>query len=126
MNDADRELFAQIVEFERKRMLAEPPVAPQPVEPQTIHFSELPEDTSGGRLSIEWNFYRREVGLLLAEGHEGRWVLIRGEEIVGIWDTQEEAERIRRDRFPLKDVFLKQIRTREPVIRGWGYFRRWR
>ena len=42
-----------------------------------IHWTELPEDTSGGPLATESNVYRREIGRLLAEGHEGRWVFIR-------------------------------------------------
>ena len=45
-------------------------------------------------MSQEWNFYRREVGRLLAEGQEGSWLLIKGDDIIGIWDTQEEAEAV--------------------------------
>ncbi len=89
----------------------------------TIHFTQLPEDTSGGRTAAEWNYYRREVGRLLAEGHEGKWVLIHGEEIVGIWDTQAEADQIRLQRFLMQDVLVQQIRTHEPVLRGPTYLR---
>jgi hypothetical protein len=35
----------------------------------TIHFTELPVDTSDGPITRESNLYRREVGRLLAEGH---------------------------------------------------------
>jgi hypothetical protein len=34
------------------------------------------------------------VPQLLADGHESRWVLIKGEEIIGIWDTEEEARAV--------------------------------
>ena len=54
---------------------------------RTIHFSTLPDGKPGSN-NQDWNVYRREVGRLLAEGNEGRWVLIQGEEIVGIWDTE--------------------------------------
>ena len=94
-------------------------------EPATIHYTELPEDASSGPIAGEWNFYRRELGRLLAEGHEGRWVLIKGEKVIGIWDREEEADRVRRAQFPMQHVLLKQILVREPVLRGGGYFRRW-
>jgi hypothetical protein len=125
MSEANDDWLAQLMAIERERMIANPPAPPKPIEPQTIHFSELPEDTSGGPLSTEWNFYRREVGRLLAEGHEGRWVLIKGEVIVGIWDTEEEADRVRLERFFMQAVLMKRVCTREPVIRGGGYNRRW-
>src|SRR4051812_337473 len=67
---------------------------PPPAEPPTIHYTELPEGRPDSPLYQEWNFYRREVGRLLAEGHEGRWALIKGEGIVGIWDTEAEARAV--------------------------------
>jgi hypothetical protein len=80
-----------------------------------IHWTELPEDT--GPLAKESNCYRREVGRLLAEGHEGRWLLIKGEEIIGIWDTREEASAAADERFLLQQVLVKQILEWEPLIR---------
>src|SRR5262249_24960502 len=86
-------------------------------ERRTIHWTELPEDTSGGPLAAEANFYRREVGRLLAEGHEGKWVLIKGEAIIGIWDTREEAFAAASNRFFRQAVLVKQIIEREPLLR---------
>ncbi len=126
MTDAEHELYAQIMQFEREWVLANPPAPRKSVEPQTILFSELPEAAPDSRGATEWNCYRREVARLLAEGHEGRWVLIRGEGILGVWDTQEEAERARSEQYPAKDALVKQIRTCEPIVRGGGYDRRWR
>ncbi len=97
--------------------------APRRLEPPTIHYTQLPRDSSGGRGATEWNAYLREVGRLLAEGHEGRWVLIRGEAVVGIWDTEAEANRIRLEHFLMQDVLIHQIRTHEPVLRGPTYLR---
>ena len=97
--------------------------APRRAEPPTIHFTQLPGDSSGGRGATEWNYYLREVGRLLAEGHEGRCVLIKGEELVGIWDTEAEANRIRLESFLMQDVLIHQIRTHEPVLRGPSYLR---
>jgi hypothetical protein len=55
---------------------------------------------------------------LLAEGEEGRFLLIKGEKIVGIWDTQEEAEAVAFNRYPLEPCLIHQVRRRERVLRG--------
>jgi hypothetical protein len=123
----DSECERALVEQIRRQSIAEGLLQPsQPLDPPTIHFTELPEDKSDGPIAGEWNLYRREVGRLLAEGHEGRWVLIKGDEIIGIWNTEEEADRIRLQKFLMQPVLLKQIRVREPILRGGGYHRRWR
>lgn len=126
MDVIDRELLERLKREERERIIANPPPMPPPVTLPTLHYTELPEDTSEGGISREWNFYRREVGRLLAEGHEGRWVLIKGEEIIGIWDTMEEVDRVRLERYFMQAVLMKQILVREPIIRGPGYYRQWR
>jgi hypothetical protein len=108
---------------ERERLLKHPEPPEPPQERPTIHWTELPEDTSGGRIAKEWNFYRTQVGRLLAEGHEGRWVLVKGEEIIGIWDTEKEANQVRVQKFLMQDVLIHQILEREPLLRGPIYFR---
>ena len=123
MTAHEKELMRQLVEEERARV--QPQVMPTPERP-TLHFTELPEDFSNGPISWEWNFYRAEVGRLLADGHEGKWVLIKGEEIIGIFDTEAEADQIRVRRFQMQSVLLKQILVQEPVLRGGGYRRQWR
>jgi hypothetical protein len=85
---------------------------------RTIPYTELPEDTTGQPLATEWNFYRREVGRLLAEGHEGRWILIRGEQLIGIWGDEQSADAAARERFPGQPALVHQIVTEEPVFRG--------
>jgi hypothetical protein len=90
---------------------------PPPYEPTTIPYTELPDGRADSPIATEWNFYRREVGRLLAEGHETRWVLIKGEEIIGIWDTQEEAEAIALQKYQMHPCLIQQVRSREPVVR---------
>src|SRR5262245_2142437 len=53
-----------------------------PTERPTVPYTELPAPRADSQLFQEWNCYRREVGRLLAEGQEGRFVLIKGEQIV--------------------------------------------
>jgi hypothetical protein len=118
MSGAEREMWERYIQSERQRVLAEPPAPPGPVEPPTIHHTELPEDTSGGCGSTEWNFYRGAVGRLLAEGHEGRWVLIKDTDIVGIWDTEAEARTVAVAHYLMQPVLIHQILVREPLRRA--------
>jgi hypothetical protein len=126
MNDKNREFSDGCVEIERARMLTEPGVPSQPTELRPIHYTSLPEDTSGGRCAIEWNTYRRQVARLLAEGHERRWVLLKGEELVGIWDTEAEARAAAVARYLMQPVLIRQILTYEPVLRAPTFLNRWR
>jgi hypothetical protein len=45
--------------------------------PRGVHYTELAKAKQGDTFFHEWNGYRREVGRLLAEGQEGRHVLIK-------------------------------------------------
>jgi len=83
-----------------------------------IDSTALPEGKPDSPIRREWNTYRREVGRLLAEGHEGRYVLIKGEAIVGIWDTREEARAVAATRYLLEPHLIHPIRSREPLLRG--------
>jgi hypothetical protein len=94
-------------------------------EPATIPYTQLPEARPDSPLAAEWNFYRQTIGRLLAEGHEGKWLLIKNEQIVGIWETQAEADTVRVQRFLMQPVLMKQILAREPMLRI-GYNRLWR
>ncbi len=83
----------------------------------TIHYSELPPSVPNTPLAEEWDFYRREVGRLLAEGLEGKYVLIKGEAIIGLWDTAGEARAVALQKFLRQPVLIHQIQTREPLLR---------
>jgi hypothetical protein len=87
----------------------------------TLHYTELPPPGPNDPLAVEWNTYRREVARLLAEGQEGRHVLIKGEEIVGIYDTHVEALSAGYQRFWGQPICVHQIQTRERVYRVRGY-----
>jgi len=117
------EWIRRLQEWEREQVKDMPPFPPR--EPATIHYTELAEPLPGSPIATEWDCYRREVGRLLAEGNEGKWILIKGDQIVGIWNTQEEADSVRIERFLMQPVLMKQILSREPVLRGGGYFRPW-
>lgn len=123
MNDKALDLVKWVEERDRKLLMQNPP-APQPLpERPTIHWTELKEDVSGRADATDWNQYVKQVGRLLAEGHEGRWVLIVGGEIIGIYDTEAEGDQVRAHRFLKQPVLLQQVLTREPILRGPMYFR---
>jgi hypothetical protein len=85
---------------------------------ETISFRELPPAQSGSPIAAEWDTYREQVPHLLEQGLEGKFTLIQGKRIVGIWDTREEVEAVARQKFLLQPVLIHQIRSREPMVRG--------
>jgi hypothetical protein len=126
MNQKEADLAQLLQQQEREWLLRNPPKPLPPLEHPTIHWTELQEVPSGSRIATEWNFFLKQIGRLLAEGQAGKWLLIKGEEIIGIWGTEQEAHEVRIQQYPLEDVLLKQICEREPILRGPGYYRVWR
>ncbi len=51
---------------------------------------------------------RRELPGLLAEGQEGGFILIKGDKVLSLWDTFEDACQAGRERFGLGEAFLAQ------------------
>jgi|SRR5262245_39707399 len=58
--------------------------------------------------------YLREVPRLLKEGHAGRHALVKGDEVLSIWDTEGDAIQAGRERFGLDPIFVKTIDLRDP------------
>jgi hypothetical protein len=88
--------------------------------PDGIPAAELREAQPGEVFSDEWNTYRREVERLLAEGHEGRYVLIKGAEVVGVFDTWEDAATAGRQSRPTTTFLVHPVRSAEPHLRVRG------
>jgi hypothetical protein len=79
---------------------------------------DLPADSP---IKTEWDFFRRERPRLLAEGYEGRWVLIKGEALVGIFDTWEEARSVGLQRFGVVSMLVQEIlRWYKPLRQGYS------
>jgi hypothetical protein len=68
--------------------------------------------------------YRKELPRLLAAGQAGRFVLIKGEKVVGIWDTQAEAIQAGRERYGLEPLAIKRIDPRDVELVGACLLRR--
>jgi hypothetical protein len=58
--------------------------------------------------------YLQSLPRLLADGHGGKHVLIKGDHILSICDTQQEAIEAGRQRFGLEPIFVKTIDPRDP------------
>ncbi len=90
-----------------------------------IHYTELPAYEPNTPLCAEWNVYRHEAGHLIAEGYQGKWILIKGEEIIGIWETEAEALDEGYRRYLLQPFLVHQIMTWERVYVQTFRFRSW-
>ncbi len=56
----------------------------------------------------------------LLEKDAGRFVLIHGEDIVGVWDTKEQALEEGYDRIGLEPFLVKQVMAHEtPIFVPW-------
>jgi len=59
-------------------------------------------------IRTEVRTYLRELPRLLAEGQEGRHALIKGDQVLSVWDTSEDAYQAGRERFGIGVPFLAQ------------------
>jgi hypothetical protein len=100
-------------------------MSPFPQTARTIPWAELPPADPDSPLAAEWETYRREVGRLLAEGQEGKFALIKGDEIIGIYGTWDEAKRAGLQKYLREPHIVRPILSREPLIRGPLSFRLW-
>jgi asparagine synthetase B (glutamine-hydrolysing) len=57
--------------------------------------------------------YLCELPRLLAEGHAGRHALVKGDEVLSVWDTQGDALQAGRERFGIEPIFVKTIDSRD-------------
>ena len=64
-------------------------------------------------LNHEIETYRRELPQLLAQGQAGRYVLFKGDQLIGIWDSQAEALEAGRQRYGLEPIAVKKIDPRD-------------
>jgi hypothetical protein len=83
----------------------------------SLHYTEVPALPPDSVLYQEYTTYRRELPRLLQEGHEGKFILIKGDTIIGLYSTHDEAVDEGRRRYLLKGFVVHPIREYEPVIR---------
>jgi hypothetical protein len=59
-------------------------------------------------LTAAWQTFRRELPRLIESGETGRHVLVTADQVVGVWDTFDEALKAGSERFGLDQEFLAQ------------------
>ena len=64
-------------------------------------------------LQREIETYRQALPGLLTKGQAGRFALIKGEKILGIWIDQSEALEAGRQQFGLEPIAVKRIDPRD-------------
>jgi hypothetical protein len=101
---------------DKRSMPTEPSgTRPAPVQAAGARIHMTPSGLAGWKLyEREIATYLRELPRLLQEGHTQRYVLIKGDEILGIWDLQGDAIEAGCVRFGLEPIFVKQIDPRDP------------
>jgi hypothetical protein len=116
MAETGEDLVRRLHQEELERIRREPPPPLAPVERPTIHWRDLPAAAPNSPLAREWDLYRREVGRLIAEGHEGQWVLMKNEQIVGMYLAKQDAKAAGYRLFPGQGFLVHQIQEREPLL----------
>ena len=81
-----------------------------------VHYTEL-KNFHPRHPSPEYETFLRELPRLLAEGHEGKFALIKGGEILGLYDSDKAASRIRTEQHYGQSCIIQQINEWEPVYR---------
>jgi hypothetical protein len=92
-----------------------------PIGNRTITYTALPAAPPDEVLSQEWCTYRREAGRLLAEGREGKFVLIKGARVVAVHDTWDDAREAGLRLYLPEPFLVREIRSEEPLLRLRGY-----
>jgi hypothetical protein len=88
--------------------------APEKPVVQRVPINILPSGVEAlKRFKREMATYRRELPRLLDEGEVGRHVLIKGDDLLSVWDTQADAVQPGCERFGLEPFYVKQIDPRD-------------
>jgi hypothetical protein len=83
---------------------------------------QLPDPAPGAQFAEEWKTFKREVYRLLDAGNKGRFALIKGNQVVSVWDTLNDAIQAGRERFGQEPLFVHEIQFYVRPLRS-GYVR---
>ena len=93
-------------------------IAAQVLAGRTTLSTEFPEQLRPMRTELE-TFYR-ELPRLLDEGEEGRFVVVKGGSLHGVWDTFRDARQHGGEVFGLEQFVAQEIDRRYlPVFEQW-------
>src|SRR5437899_47762 len=69
----------------------------------------VPDIPDGQPLAEEWQTFRRELSRLIANGHKGRFALVKGGRVDSVWDTQRDALQAGQERFPGETFLVQEV-----------------
>jgi hypothetical protein len=115
MQESDEDIVVRLHREAAERARREGWVPPPP-ENRAIPYTDLPQARPDSPLFVEWDTYRREVARLLAEGREGQFVLIKGQQLVGLFASEQEALGQGYQTFPGQAFLVHQVCQREPLL----------
>lgn len=85
-------------------------------------IDQVPDISDGEPLACEWRTFKREIYRLIGEGHAGRFALVKGDELVRVYDTLQEADLNGRALFGSEPFLVQEIQLYLKTQR-WGYYR---
>src|SRR5437868_6945299 len=75
----------------------------------------------------EWQIFQRERAGLLASGHEGHFAVIQGDNLIGVFETEDDALEAGYGRFGLEGFLVQPIvRPEDEPIYRTVWSRLWR
>jgi hypothetical protein len=82
----------------------------------TIHYTQIAEPPPESENYQELQTFRREMPRLLTEGHEGKWALVKGDKIVGVFETFDDGYRAGRERYLFQLFLVQPVREWQPLF----------
>lgn len=83
-----------------------------------IHYTAFTDAPPDHPLAREWHAYRRELPRLLEECLERKFCLFKGDDLLGIFDTYEEARAVGMEHSPLESFLARPILEYDPILRS--------
>jgi hypothetical protein len=83
---------------------------------------QLPDPPLDQPFAAEWRTFKREVYRLMCAGDKGRFALIKGDQVLSVWDTQNDAIQAGRERFGQQPFFVQEVQLYVKSVRS-GYCR---
>jgi hypothetical protein len=83
---------------------------------------QIPDPSPGEPFADEWKTFKREIYRLICAGNKGRYALVKGDQVVSVWDTLTDATQAGQERFGNEAFFVQEIQLYVRNLRS-GYAR---
>ncbi len=84
-----------------------------------IPLDDVPDIADGEPFAEEWRAFKQRAQRLVQEGHTGRYALLKGNQLVGVWDSLDAADLQGRQQFKGEPFLVQEIQLfLKPML--WG------